>query len=476
MKLSLPIWIICVWLITTSTVSLAQNIIKNGDFLNFQKCPDYTGEWSEEFFNLNMLDHWFVREIPKKQWEPKFIHSCAGQFNFFNVPFFQTLKVPFETRCGVTINPPVDDGMILLHYPPSLTSTPTQSGSITTRLDTLKNVKSDYYCSFQLFPLPTCPNTPRCYLFEPGVVIETEDQLSTVVIPSKKKLSDSRSWQTIDGCYKPTGREKFFTIKSTLNDPLDGAECFYFGNTAPTIFFEVMIDNVLLTPFEVLPDTLVVCDENKTYFKDLSFYDLKLFWEDDVPTPSRTFNSSGNYQLIAETKSGCLLEENIYVIFTGTQTSFTEDITKCKNQEVDLKIDIPGDIRWENGNTNRTYTTDVPGTYNAQVKTECNTINYTFDVIDDPCLIQVQVANIIHLGSKNGNAKATFYFKEFIKSNGTLTIYDRWGNVMFRKTKEGNTIDWDGMSDSSMPVSSGVYVWVYQDESFVESGTITVIP
>lgn len=466
---------VTVVLVFSITEVSTQNLIKNPDFLIFEACPDYTGIWAENFFKVNTLNDWFVSEKPDKQWEPIFIHSCSEKFTFFNVPFFSRYKVPYNAGCGVTIVPPKDDGMLVLNYPSSVTSQPTQAGSITTLLDSIKNISPDYYCGFQLFTSPTCRDLPSCYFYQPGVIIEMQDKTTTTVIPSNVKLKDNRVWQTIDGCYRATGREKYLTIKSTLSDPFKDSECFNFGNTEPTNWTQVVLDNIIFTPFNILPETLVVCDENQEYFRDLRFYEVRLFWEDINQKTGRTFHKTGYYTLKGETKTKCELQEKIYVIFTGTETNFREVVTKCKDADAVLKIDIPGDIQWEDGSQSKTLTVSKSGNYSAVVITDCNKLNYTFEVKNDECKTLVQVANIIHLGSDNGNSKATFYFKEFIKRNGILEVYDRWGNLIFKKIKTGNTIEWDGTSEHSKPVTSGVYLWLYKDEEFMENGTITVI-
>ncbi|MEO6132553.1 MAG: gliding motility-associated C-terminal domain-containing protein, partial [Saprospiraceae bacterium] len=108
-------------------------------------------------------------------------------------------------------------------------------------------------------------------------------------------------------------------------------------------------------------------------------------------------------------------------------------------------------------------------------------------VASDSMRLTVIVPRIIFIPtvfSPNGDSKNDYFFisgRFNLVNIGFLTIYDRWGNMLFNKidgTPGVETDGWDGKFNGS-PVSPGVYVYIaelqYEDLTETVKGGITVI-
>jgi gliding motility-associated-like protein len=113
---------------------------------------------------------------------------------------------------------------------------------------------------------------------------------------------------------------------------------------------------------------------------------------------------------------------------------------------------------------------DIPGFVNFSIPSYSNTI-----VIPIPADIFIPSAF-----SPNGDGQnETFQIKSKFVEDGTITIYDRWGSILFSGSLDG--LGWDGNSPNSMvPLPCGNYTYRIKGQSlagekFSRNGILTLL-
>ncbi|MEP7195853.1 MAG: hypothetical protein ABI851_04995, partial [Saprospiraceae bacterium] len=183
------------------------------------------------------------------------------------------------------------------------------------------------------------------------------------------------------------------------------------------------------------------------------------FW----PVNKTLYNQSGDYVVPLKTSQGCdsILKLNLLVNpeYEKTDTVYT-------NQDYIWNVD------------HKNYSQS--GTYEADFvsKDGCDSIHILLLSIKNE--VGIYYPNVIHPGGLNG--KFTIYDNGAIEEIETLSIYDRWGELIWQKHHfNSNNIDlgWDG-TFKAVNVNPGVFVWhailkLKDGRLLQEKGDVTVV-
>ena len=448
-----------IFLFTSSVLAVdAQNLVPNPNFTEIDSCPSTFGQ-------IYLASPW---ETGNDQ-SPDLFDSCAlGGF----------YEIPVKYGC-VDIIPKMDDGFVGIVTYGTLPNGSSIREIMTTRLIDKPPLGVDVYCSISVSPRPRCfvnPDVPNhtCYSNSLGLAIVYENASRVVVVEAIDVIDNVGTWRTLKGCYEPLGDEERIEIQNFRPDATTAIDCEVI-NPMQNVGY-TLVDNVVVAPFDILPDTLIVCDIDQIQFEGLEFYDLPLSWSDQTIGGARRFETSGGYELLADADN-CMLEESIEVIVVDIDViDPIEKVIKCLGVDAILEVTIPGEVLWDNqeiGSIRRVTTT---GSFEVTVITVCNTLDLIFEVTQSDCNNIVTTANIFSPNNDGVNDVISFYIDPEVPAVGDITIFDRWGNAVFRKSTSED-LTWDGLTTSGSPMSVGVYVWLFNsdDGTITQSGDITLI-
>ena len=182
--------------------------------------------------------------------------------------------------------------------------------------------------------------------------------------------------------------------------------------------------------------------------------------------------SAGVYIIDITDANNCLLsftEE----LFAGNSTNFatyTEEYTILQGDSIGIvgTIEIGNfDFEWVNNNQSLSCI-DCPN----PTASPASTTVYDLIITDDSgctqsisILVEVEtleiidvVPNIFSPNGDNGNDEFRFISNNPLTIGVEMSIYDRWGNLMFNNQSVGNEIAWDGTKNGK-ELNNGVYVY-----------------
>ncbi len=189
--------------------------------------------------------------------------------------------------------------------------------------------------------------------------------------------------------------------------------------------------------------------------------------------PDGWFDSlvSGVYTVTATDDIGCSVSMNITVVQVPVTIDLGSDITAC--QPIVLSSPAGTNYSWNTGATTQSITVSSSGQY---------ILDYDFNGCLDSDTVNVTVLPgsgvvIPNVFTPNGDAENDeFVVTALNVTNVHITIYNRWGHVLFESTSLSNA--WNGQ-DESGEIHDGVYFWTatYTDPcedvpEQVRSGTV----
>ena len=181
-------------------------------------------------------------------------------------------------------------------------------------------------------------------------------------------------------------------------------------------------------------------------------------------------SAAGTYEVIGII-SGCATWPSTaeVTVHPLPQPWLGNDTLACSDDSYPLVVLNPGlfeQYRWQNNNSAPSFNAVQEGLYWVQVTDEHGCIAADSIFVRDLCPTRYYIPNIFSPNDDGVND----YFSVFGSDLETLrlSIYDRWGNLIF----ESNSINaqWDGRFQGK-PVLPGVYVWVAEIGGYLEDGT-----
>ncbi|MEO6188972.1 MAG: gliding motility-associated C-terminal domain-containing protein, partial [Saprospiraceae bacterium] len=199
---------------------------------------------------------------------------------------------------------------------------------------------------------------------------------------------------------------------------------------------------------------------NKSYqLQELAEVCKEYFWS----VNKILYTQSGDYVYPLKTSQGCdsILKLNLLV-----NPEFTQIDTVFTNQDYTWNIDHQ--IYSKSGNYQVDFTS----------KDGCDSIHILLLTIKNE--VGIYYPNVIHPGGING--KFTIFDNGAIEEIETLSIFDRWGELIWQKQHfKSNDINlgWDG-TFGGKNVLPGVYVWhaklrLKESKLLEEKGDVTVL-
>jgi gliding motility-associated-like protein len=266
-------------------------------------------------------------------------------------------------------------------------------------------------------------------------------------------------WRKVSGCYIANGNEKYVLVgsyKTNVQTQLDAI------SPADVSQGYIFVDDVSVIEFDILPDTVLLCNNEITLSGD--FYNLDFQWNTGESASEIIVNSGGQYVARVNYK-GCIMSDTTYVFDVRMVTEFEQTMTICEGKPTVLKPQIPGDYTWSNNTNFDKITIGEAGNYQATVVNECDTYTFDYTVFTKNCNCKAYVPTAFSPNSDGANDAFEFFINcgQKVLINH-FSIFDRWGNQVFQTNSEKET--WDG-TYKGQPMDSGGYAWLleYQVET-----------
>jgi gliding motility-associated-like protein len=190
---------------------------------------------------------------------------------------------------------------------------------------------------------------------------------------------------------------------------------------------------------------------------DATFPEATYRWQDGSREPRYLVNQSGIYLVRVETACGESSDE-IEVVMTDTAVvDLGSDTVACEGKVIRLRVEPgQGDILWQDGSTEPLLEVRGTGRYAVSVSNACGiqSDEVAIEYINCECPLYAPNA----FTPNDDDINETFMpMASCIPQNFELTIYDRWGRVLYRTDQVDQ--GWRGVSNSGRAVPPGVYVW-----------------
>lgn len=429
------------------------NHVPNPGFEDILDCDIQYGE-------VDKATPWQITGSPNSS--PDLYHVCANEDSFYGIPTFGGVGIVPYSGEGMS-------GLVNLYA----------EEKIYARLLAPLPTDHDIYLSFAINPEKNydpefgtlCYSNTQSLAFNDNLI-----DFPKVALASDTLLNNGENWTQLETCYQATGEEKYVFLG---NYQTGSRRLVYCDNYADINFTYAYVDDVIVAPFDVVPDTIIVCAGEVQEFM-IDFFKLPITWEDGFVGGQRTISESGNYTVLAET-ANCLLRDNVVVIKIPEQEE-TIEATICDEGETILNT--PVQALWDDGTVSTSRIIVRPGTYTAELLIDCEeeSVGYIYEVTEVNCGVDAFVPNVFSPNADGLNDEMKFYFNTLFDYSGELIIFDRWGNHLFQTTHNSADpiLTWDGRSKGE-ELNPGVYIWIFRYQSSREvkarylSGDVTIV-
>jgi len=291
-------------------------------------------------------------------------------------------------------------------------------------------------------------------------------------------LKDTMNWIKISGCYQAKGEEDYVILGSFITDQET-----IFEDQLPHAdpnYAWYWIDDVLVSLFDPLPDTLIICEgELKTL--NAGFLDASYYWNTGETDSTIIIQNAGEY-IVEVILDNCVLHDTVEVIELSDINNFSIDTMICQDEILILTFPVPGDYLWFDGSTNKSFMVRSKGIYEVTITNACGEYFFSANVATEDCDCNIYVPNAL---SPNGDGISDELLIsigcDFQNKVTEFSVFDRWGTLIYN-AQEGDSIKWDG-NYKSISVQNGVYTWILKyeivrngrTEYLIKSGDVTVM-
>lgn len=179
-------------------------------------------------------------------------------------------------------------------------------------------------------------------------------------------------------------------------------------------------------------------------------------WQNNSTTSTFNVSQAGKYWVDVAVNN-CNASDTILVNLIELSVNLGKDTSICPGEIFTLNATVPfSTYSWQDNSTNSFLQINKAGTYWVEVVNQCGTISDTINIISNNCgECYFYAPNAF--SPNNDNINDTFFPKSQCDlSSFELTIYNRWGELMYKSNKI--TEGWDGTINNEQ-VLSGVYVY-----------------
>ena len=228
----------------------------------------------------------------------------------------------------------------------------------------------------------------------------------------------------------------------------------------------------------------IICD-NPMLELNATTANATYLWNDGSTDSSLEVIESGIFSVTVEINENCFDWDEVALEFNNTPVlpNIGDFDDKCigSNLIIDGSSPTP-DVQylWSNGADQPIITVNNSGTQSLSITNECGTSELSFTISEVDCN-QYYAPNIFTPNNDGINDYFTLY-SDVIVEIISLTIFDRWGNMVFEQKNfqaSDESIGWNGKTNKKN-CESGTYAWsakiLFQDnQKKVETGSITLI-
>lgn len=220
------------------------------------------------------------------------------------------------------------------------------------------------------------------------------------------------------------------------------------------IVSDTIVVNVTNLSLDFGADTSLCSGSN--LILDATNADALYVWQDNSTSPQLNATQAGQYW-VSVTAGNCSVSDTIQVDFITFSIYLGRDTSICPGELFTLNAATPNSTyKWQDNSTNSFLNIDQVGVYWVEVMNPCESKSDTINVTSNNCgECYFYTPNAF---TPNGdNINDTFFPKsECTLTNYELTIYNRWGEMIYKT----NTITkgWDGKIKGEL-ASTGGYVY-----------------
>jgi gliding motility-associated-like protein len=219
-----------------------------------------------------------------------------------------------------------------------------------------------------------------------------------------------------------------------------------------TVRDTITVEGLPLPTTELGPDRSI-CSATTIILDATSPTVLAYRWFDGTTLPTHAVAGSDTYWV--EVSNLCGLTTDSVRITEDPLLGFDlgADVTLCEGDEVILDVGIPGaSYLWQDGRTLPTYAVSLPGIYSVEITFGICSAWDAIEVSVQDCEVSLVMPNVF---TPNGDGLNDRFFPVEMRSipSAALTIYNRWGQVVFSGVLRPRT-GWSGRD-----VPDGTYYW-----------------
>lgn len=206
------------------------------------------------------------------------------------------------------------------------------------------------------------------------------------------------------------------------------------------------------------------------YSWDNQVIDSQLF----IPTETATYSLEGT------DNNGCKNVDQINItVAPETSIDLGDDVSICPEQQITLGLDQSfSNYLWNDGSTEATISIDYDGTFQLTVTDEfyCSYTDSIQVLLLERCSELLFIPNVFTPNNDGDNDYFIAYGTGITQI--TITIYNRWGNIVY--TSEELDFAWDGSNLNGASCNDGVYVYtIFYSYDGIEfnnaTGHVTII-
>jgi gliding motility-associated-like protein len=461
------------------------NLVNNSSFEDTIKCPNAAGQ-------VYYAKHWFN---PNLAGSPDYFSSCANSI---------TLTVPSATFCTVPKNALgfqiPNNGNCYQGFAAYRDGSPNNFREyIKNKFKNRTKINQQYCVTFYV----SCSEYSRYATHNIGFYFSSDSMLNTTFTPpllininpiyeTNFFVTDTVNWTKIQTLVTNTLTNSFITIgnfrddvstvkqqiKPLFTQPYDNAAYYYIDNVSvveinsanaalnDTLISRCFMDSVILGTDST---------EFATYAWSSTAAGLAALSCTNCPNPIAKPLITTKYYLTKQQCSATTMDSVTVVVLTPTtQANAGNDKTICLGDVVQIGTQDSlafTNYTWQNATTLSCTNCAMPfanpnatTTYTVQ-RTECATITTdTVKIIIDDCDPTFVLPNVF---TPNGDEINDTWGVNFSTvnshiSNFKMSIYDRWGLLVYSTNPEASTpkSKWDGRTTAGIECNAGVYFYV----------------
>lgn len=221
---------------------------------------------------------------------------------------------------------------------------------------------------------------------------------------------------------------------------------------------DTIVINILPPPQVNLGDDVEICSNTDVSFDVTQAENATYEWSDGSVSPAYTAHEPGLYWVKVQGECEAVYDSVFINVKEVPQIDLGKDIVLCGETSFSIGKEIPDaeSYLWDDNSTSPTLVVNTSGIYKQTVRNKCGETNdeirVTFVSLDG-----IIIPNVVTDDGDSKNDK--FLLPDVLRRDASLTIFNRWGNAIFRTNHYQN--DWP---DSHL--ATGVYYYLLKGNCF----------